>query len=49
MRKIWAGTQKFKGKEGQGPTNNILPTILSPKTQKKVGEGILIMKKAFDR
>ena len=44
---IWTATQKIKEKEGLGPTNNILSNILSPKTQKKVGEGIQIIHSAI--
>ena len=47
MRDIWTATQKIKEKEGLGPTNNILSNILSPKTQKKVGEGISIIQSAI--
>ena len=40
-------TQKIKEKEGLGPKNNIFSNILSPKTQKKVGEGISIIHSAI--
>ena len=44
---ILTATQKIKEKEGLGPTNNIFSNILSPKTQKKVGEGISIIHSAI--
>ena len=44
---IWTGALKIKEKEGLGQTNNILSNILSPKTQKKVGEGIQIIHSAI--
>ena len=44
---IWTGALKIKEKESLGQTNNILSNILSPKTQKKVGEGIQIIHSAI--